>query len=94
VSEVRTTEDLARYALQLETFRQEQLARARSVAARADELLALVERSLRHHLDAGTILQGRELPSVMAAACKAVEGAMNIEATALGVAGLLEELTD
>ncbi|QNI42988.1 hypothetical protein SynA1528_01966 [Synechococcus sp. A15-28] len=25
-------------------------------------------RSLRHHLEAGTVLQGRELPSVMAAA--------------------------
>ena len=36
---------------------------------------------------------GRELPSVMAAACKALEGAMNIEATALGVAGLLEDLS-
>ena len=29
----------------------------------------------------------------MAAACKALEGAMNIEATALGVAGLLEDLS-
>ena len=29
----------------------------------------------------------------LAAACKALEGAMNIEATALGVAGLLEELS-
>ncbi|EHA63576.1 hypothetical protein [Synechococcus sp. WH 8016] len=90
VSEARTTEDLARYALRLETFRQEQLARARSVAERADELLALVERSLKHHLEAGTVLQGRELPSVMAAACKALEGAMNIEAAALGVAAFLE----
>ncbi len=39
-----------------------------------------------------TVLQGRELSSVMAAACKALEGSMNIEATALGVAGLLEDL--
>ena len=46
------------------------------------------------HLEAGTVLQGRELPSVMAAACKALEGAMNIEATALGVAGLLEDLSN
>ena len=53
----------------------------------------MVERSVRHHLEAGTVLQGRELPSVMAAACKALEGAMNIEATALGVAGLLEDLS-
>ena len=54
--------------------------------------MALVERSLRHHLEAGTVLQARELPSITAAACKAIEGAMNIEATALGVAGLLEDL--
>ena len=53
-----------------------------------------VELSVWRHMEAGTVLQGRELPSVMAAACKALEGAMNIEATALGVAGLLEELTD
>ena len=91
VSEARTTEDLARYSLQLEAFRQEQLTRARFVGGRAEELLAMVERSVRHHLEAGTVLQGRELPSVMAAACKALEGAMNIEATALGVAQLLDE---
>ena len=90
-SEARTQEDLERYKNQLEAFRQEQLARARTVGDRAEELLAMVERSVRHHLEAGTVLQGRELPSVMAAACKALEGAMNIEATALGVAQLLEE---
>ena len=61
------------------------------VGDRAEELLALVERSLQHHLDSGTMLQLRELPSVMAAACKALEGAMNIEATALGVAELLDQ---
>ncbi len=90
-SEARTKEDLDRYRLQLETFRQEQLSRAQRVGSLAVELAALVERSLRHHLEAGTVLQGREVPSVMAAACKALEGAMNIEATALGVAQLLDE---
>ena len=90
-SEARTKEDLERYKQQLEMFRQEQLARARFVGGRAEELLAMVERSVRHHLEAGTVLQGREFPSVMAAACKALEGAMNIEATALGVAQLLDE---
>ena len=89
-SEARMQEDLECYKNQLETFRQEQLARARTVGDRAEKLLAMVERSMRHHLEAGTILQGRELPSVMAAACKALEGAMNIEATALGVAAFLE----
>ena len=52
----------------------------------------MVERSVRHHLEAGTDLQGRELLSVMAAACKALEGAANIEATSLGVSELLERL--
>ena len=93
-SEARTKEDLVRYKHQLETFRLVQLERARKVGDRAEELLAMVERSVRHHLEAGTVLQGRELPSVMAAACKALEGAMNIEATALGVAGLLEDLSN
>ena len=91
-SEARTKEDLERGKHQLEAFRQKQLARARTVGDRAEELLAMVERSVRHHMEAGTVLQGRELPSVMAAACKALEGAMNIEATALGVSTLLEEI--
>ena len=88
-SEARTKDDLERYGHQLETFRQEQLTRARTVGDRAEELLALVEHSLRHHLDAGTVLQGREIPSVMAAACKALEGAMELEGMALGVSELL-----
>ena len=92
-SEARTKDELDRYKNQLETFRMEQLARARTVGARAEELLVMVETSLRHHQEAGTVLQGREIPSVMAAACKALEGAMNIEATALGVADLLEDLS-
>ena len=90
-SEARTKEDLERYQHQLETFRQEQLVRARTVGDPAEELLAMVELSVRHHMEARTVLQGRELPAVMATACKALEGAMNIEATALGVAQLLDE---
>ena len=50
-------------------------------------------RSARHHLEAGTVLQGREIASVLAEPCKALEDAMNIETTALGVVGLLEKLT-
>ena len=90
VSEARTKADLERYVNQLETFRQQQLERARRVGNRAEELLAMVEFSSMHHLEAGTVLQGRELPAVMAAACKAIEGAMNIEAAALGVVAYLE----
>ena len=88
-SEARTKEDLERYKHQLETFRLEQLARARTVGDRAEELLAMVERSVSHHLETGTVLQGREIPSVMTAACKALEGAMELEEMALGVSELL-----
>ena len=90
MSQARTKAGLERYEAQLETFRQQQLERARRVGDRAEELLAMVERSLRQHLEAGILLQPRELPSVMAAACKALEGAMNIEAAALGIAEFLE----
>ncbi len=89
-SEARTKADSERYEHQLETFRQKQLSRARTIGDCAEELVLLVERSLRHHLEAGTVLHGRELSSVMAVACKALEGAMNIEAAALGVEALLE----
>lgn len=92
VSQARRQADLERYEAQLETFRLEQVERARIVGDRAEELLAMVERSLRHHLDAGTCLQARGLPAVMAVACKALEGAMNIEATALGIAEFLESV--
>ena len=49
----------------------------------------MVERSVSHHLETGTVLQGREIPSVMTAACKALEGAMELEGMALGVSELL-----
>ena len=90
-SEARTKEDLERYKNHLESFRQEQLARARTVGDRAEELLGMVERSVRHHLEAGTVLQGRELPSVMTMVFKVLEGDMNTEASALGVAAPLED---
>ena len=59
-SDARTEAELERYEEQLETFRQEQLARARTIAERADKLLALVERSLRNHFNADTVLQGHD----------------------------------
>ena len=93
VSEARTEVELELHRDQLETFRQEQLERAKAVGKRADELLALVARSLQHHLEAGTMLQLRELPPVVNAACKAFESAMNTEAAALGVASLLDDLS-
>ena len=51
----------------------------------------MVERSLRHHLKACAVLQGRELPSVMTMVFKVLEGDMNTEASALGVAAPLED---
>ena len=92
-SEAQMKEELDRYKHQLETFRQVQLERARTLGVRAEELLTIVERSVRLHLENGTILQGRELPSVINAACKAIESSMNIEAAALGVQDLLEDLS-
>ena len=47
---------------QLKTFRLEQLV---IVVDRAKELL-MFERSVRHHLETNSVLQGRELPSVRA----------------------------
>ena len=44
-SDARTKEELDRYRLTLEMFRQEQLARAQPVGGLAEELLALVERT-------------------------------------------------
>ena len=63
----------ARSKAELELY-EEQLARARTVAERAEELLALVECSLKHHLAAGTVLQGRELPLVMARGLQGIGG--------------------
>ena len=90
-SEKQTKEELDRFKNQLEMFRQAQLHRARNVGERAEDLLEMVERSIRHHLETGTVLQGRELSSVMTAVCKALDGSMTIEATALGISELLDE---
>ena len=76
----------------LETFRQEQLQRAQRMALLAEGMLMLAMRSLQHQLDEGEMLRGRELPTVLSAAVKALEGAMNIEATALGVSELLTQV--
>ena len=73
-SEARTETELKHYEDKFETFKQEQRVRTNAVGRRADELLDLVERSLKNHLEAGGILQLRELPSVMAAACKSLGG--------------------
>ena len=55
-------------------------------------MLALAKQSLYQQLEDGVILRGRELPAVLSAIVRAMEGAMNIEASALGVSELMEEL--
>ena len=51
-----------------------------------------LKKSLQQQLDEGVNLRGRELPAVLSAVVRAMEGAMNIEASALGVSELMEEL--
>ena len=88
VPDARTKSDVGGCEHQRETFRQNQLTRIFTVGDRAEILLDMVERSARHYWEAGIILQGRELSSVTAAACMALEAAMNIAATALSVSEL------
>lgn len=59
------SEAIKRYVQQLDEFRNEQLRRARAVGLLAEELLGMVERSLFHHLETSTVLQGRELPEFL-----------------------------
>ena len=76
----------------LEAFRQEQLQRAQRLASLAEGMLMLAMRSLQHQLEEGEMLRDRELPTMLSAAVKAVEAAMNIEATALGISELLTQV--
>jgi len=81
-----------RHEQQLKELRDKQLSRAERVGKLADELMALLKQSLQQQLEEGVMLKGRELPAVLAAVSKALVGSMNIEATALGVSELMEEL--
>jgi len=53
--------------------------------------MALLKQSLKQQMDEGVMLRSREISSVLSTACKSHEGAMNIEATALGMAELLDQ---
>lgn len=55
-------------------------------------MLALAKQSLCQQLEDGVILRGRELPAVLSAGVRAMEGAMIIEVSALGISELMEEL--
>ena len=85
-------ESLERFQISLQLFREDQLQRAKGVGDLAEEMLALAKQSLCQQLEDGVILRGRELPAVLSAVVRAMEGAMNIEASALGVSELMEEL--
>ncbi len=50
-----------------------------------------LKKSLQQQHDEGVNLSRGELPAVLSATVEALEGAMEIEATALGVSQLLEE---
>ncbi len=85
-------ESLERFQSSLRLFREDQLQRAKRVGELAEGMLSLVKESLQQQLDEGVMLRGRELPAVLSAVVRAMEGAMNIEASALGVSELMEEL--
>ena len=80
-----------RHEQQLKEIRDKQLSRAERVGELADELMALLKQSFKQQMDECVMLRSRKISSVLSAACKSLEGAMNIEATALGVAELLDQ---
>ncbi len=55
-------------------------------------MLALAKQSLCQQLEDRVILRGRELPAVLSAGVRAMEGAMIIEVSAIGISELMEEL--
>ena len=85
-------ESLESFQSSLQVFRDDQRQRAKRVGELAEGMLSLIKESLQQQLSEGVMLRGRELPAVLSAAVKALEGAMEIEATALGVSELLEQL--
>ena len=91
--EMLSTEDaLRRHAEQLKKFRDIQLERAHRLGELADELMGFIHYSLLQHQHNGLVLQGREISSLLASSCKSLEASMDIEAVALGVSELLEDI--
>ena len=87
-----TADVLHRHEKHLREFRDLQLDRSRRLGQLADQLMEFVRWSLLQHQQQGLTLQGRELSSALSASCKAMDISMNTEATALGVAELLDQL--
>ena len=91
--EIGSTQDaLRRHAEQLKKFRDIQLERAHRLGELADELMAFIHHSLLQHQQNGLVLQGREISSLLASSCKSLEASMDIEAVALGVSELLDDI--
>ena len=87
-----TADVLHRHEKHLREFRDLQLDRSRRLGQLADELMEFVRWSLLQHQQQGLTLQGRELSSALSSSCKAMDISMNTEATALGLAELLDQL--
>ena len=85
-------ESLERFQISLQLFREDQLQRAKGVGDLAEGMLALAKQSLCQQLEDRVILRGRELPAVLSAGVRAMEGAMIIEVSAIGISELMEEL--
>jgi len=86
-----TTDALQRYKKQLAEFRDLQLDRARRLGKLADEMMEFVRYSLLRYQEQGLILHGREFSAVLTSSSKAMEISMNTEATAIGIAELLDQ---
>jgi len=91
--EMVSTEDaLRRHEEQLKKFRDIQLERAHRLGELADELMEFVHHSLLQHQQNGLVLQGREISALLASSCKSLEASMDIEAVALGISELLDDI--
>ena len=86
-----SNETVQKYKMQLHVFRDHQMNRARQLGVIADSTMSLIISSLAHCQESESLLQGREISSVLTASCKAIEMAMNTEAAALGVTELIDK---
>ena len=76
----------------LQSSKKIQLERAHRLGELADELMEFVHHSLLQHQQNGLVLQGREISALLASSCKSLEASMDIEAVALGVSELLDDI--
>ena len=74
-----------RHRDQLLAYRDAQHRRAEQLSTAAERLMQLVVDSVHAHIEAGTLLQPRELGSALGSAARALEASGSTEATALGI---------